>query len=317
MRSSGPQSSPSTAKRLLVSLTVATLLLFGAWPGCSDQPDPGLDNGREAGASSGPGTPAQAVRRLTRHLHDSDLAAFARDAVPPELLAQLETAWRAGATRWPLTELPLSAKLPQALAALSAPGSEKALQATFDRQFANAGVELKSTANTLGLFAAQYVSREGDFSDDERAHDAQLVTAMSAWGQAAPLSDRKLARAAISRLAAAARLTGLRSEADFSRHGMQGSLRRLQPFVIALKRVLAAYGLRLDDDLAAMDAMLQSQTGDSARVRLRYTLGPTPVDTVVGLERIDGRWYVSDHLRRARVAVAAAAPSTTAATAAR
>ncbi|MBC7990206.1 MAG: hypothetical protein H7Y19_11570, partial [Luteimonas sp.] len=50
--------------------------------------------------------PAQAVRLLTRHLHDSDLDAFARDAVPPALHAQLETAWREGRTRWPLDELP-------------------------------------------------------------------------------------------------------------------------------------------------------------------------------------------------------------------
>ena len=52
-------------------------------------------------APSRPGgatTPTDAVLLPTRDLHDNDLAAFARDAVPPALHAQLDAAWRSG--RW-------------------------------------------------------------------------------------------------------------------------------------------------------------------------------------------------------------------------
>ncbi|HEX2083622.1 MAG TPA: hypothetical protein VHF86_09095, partial [Xanthomonadaceae bacterium] len=42
---------------------------------------------------------------------------------------------------------------------------------------------------------------------------------------------------------------------------------------------------------------------DRARVRMRYTLGGSPVEAVVDVERIDGRWYLSDYLRHAREAV--------------
>ena len=264
-------------------------------------------------AAAGADKPAQAVRLLTRHLHDNALDAYARDAVPADVYAQLETAWREGRTRWPLDELPLGERLPQMLAALAKPGSEADLRKVFDRQFAHADRELDSTASTLGLFGVQYVRNEGDFSEAEREHYTQIVTAMSHWAQSAPLSDPQRGHAAIARLALAARRTGLASEADFARLGLRESLHRLAPFAAATKQALATYGLDLDGSLAGLDASLQSQTGDTALVRMRYTLGGEPIDTVVEVERHAGRWYLSDVLRHARAAVkrpaaAAAAP---------
>lgn len=270
------------------------------------QPQQAGDAAATAGA--GAARPADAVRLLTRHLRADDLEAFARDAVPPTLYRQLETAWREGRTRWPLDELPLGERVPDMLAALAKPGSEARLRRTFDRQFAGAARELKSTAATLGLFGAQYVANEGDFSADERDHYSQLIAAASLWAQSAPLSDPKRGHAAIDRLAAAARKTGLAGGADFARLGMSASLRRLSPMAAATRQVLASYGLHLDVDLGALDASLQEQTGDTARVRMRYALGGHPIDTVVSVERHDGRWYVSDFLRHAEAAVKAKPP---------
>ena len=256
-----------------------------------------------AGTATGAEKPAEAVRLLTRHLRDNDFVAFARDAVPPELHARLDVAWRAGRTRWPLDELPLGKRLPSMLAALAKPGSEARLQQVFDRQFARADREIKSTASTLGLFAAQFVRSEGDFSEAEREHYPQLITAVSGWAQTAPLSDPTRAHAAIAQLAVAARKTGLASDADFARLGMEESLRRMSAFAAVAKQVLAGYGLDLDASLDALDARLQSQTGDSARVRMRYAVAGRPIDTLVEVERHDGRWYLGDHLHHAEAAV--------------
>lgn len=252
----------------------------------------------------GASKPAQAVRLLTAHLHDNDLVAFARDAVPPKLHAQLGTAWRQGRTRWPLDELPFDERLPALLGALAAPGSEAKLQQVFDRQFSGADAELKTAAASLGLFGAQYIRSEGEFSDAERAHYAQFIQAISSWGMAAPLGDPQRARKAIPQLTLAARRTGLFSEADFAKAGMQRSLEKLSPFLSTTKLVLATYGLQLDDSLGAMQAGLQQQTGDRASVRMRYTLGGQPIDAVVEVERHGGRWYLSDYLRHAEAAVA-------------
>jgi hypothetical protein len=283
--------------RCWIPLLLACVCVLSA--ACRPAPDPATTGNPALGANK----PAEAVRLLTRHLHDNALDAYARDAVPPDLYVQLEAAWREGRTRWPLDELPLGERLPQMLAALAKPGSETRLRQVFDHQFANADRELDSTASTLGLFGVQYVRNEGDFSESERDHYTQIITAISRWAQSAPLSDPARARATIARLAVAARKTGLDSDAQFARFGLQDSLHRMAPFTAATKQALATYGLDLDGSLAALDARLQSQTGDTARVRMRYSLGGAPIDTVVEVERQDGRWYLSDVLRHARAAV--------------
>lgn len=248
--------------------------------------------------------PAQAVALLSQHLRDNDLQAFVRDGVPPALRPQLAAAWQAGRTRWPLDELPFDQKIPGILTTLSADKADVQLRRSFDRQFANANAEIRAAASALGLFGVKFLQGDDSLSAEERAHYAQLVSAMSEWGGRAKLGDPKRGRGAIARLTLAARRTGLRGEADFPRLGMDDSLRRLGPLFAALKESLRSYDLDLDHSLDAMTVALVSQDGDSARVRMRYPLAGKTIDTVVAVERIDGRWYLSDFLRHARAAAA-------------
>ena len=261
-------------------------------------------------APTAPLRPAQAVELLTRHLRDNDFAAFARDAVPPALHAQLQSAWSEGRTRWPLDELPFDDRLPGLLSTLSAPKAEASLQRVFDQQFAGAGLQIRSASASLGLFGAQYIQRQGDYSADERQHYAQLIQAASRWGTRAPLADRNRAHGAILALTAAARRTGLASASDFSHLGMDDSLQRMGAFAAAFKQALKPYGLDLDASLDGMRASLQQQTGDNARVRMQYSFAGQDIDTVVAVERVDGRWYLSDYLRHAHRAVEAAPSGT-------
>lgn len=277
-------------------LRIAAALLLCLLAACQRQPQGGETR------------PAEAVQALAKRLHDNDLAGFAAMAVPPALHARLEAGWRDGHSRWPLDELPLDERLPALLATLSAEGAGPRLQALFDREFARSGRELQAAATALGLFGMQYVRNEGDYSAEERAHYLQDIDALSRWASAAPLSDRERARRSIALLTAAARRSGIDHDTDFTALGMDASLERLQPMFAALKRTFAGYGLDLDASLASVDARLLQQTGDSARVRLRYRLGPGEVDSVVTLQRIDGRWYLRDYLRHAEASLSPAAP---------
>lgn len=255
-----------------------------------------------APANDAPPGPAQTVEILNAALRDDDFAGFARTAVPPALHARLEQAWMAGRTRWPLDELPFGTHLPGMLQALAVPGSETRLMAVFDRQFAGADRQLHGAAVSLGLFGARYVQTAGAYGDAERQHYTQLIQAAAGWSTHAPLGDRARARRGLALLAAAARRTGLATPDAFRKAGMDASLRRIRPFAQALEEALAGYGLDLDADLATVHATLLEQTGDSARVRMRYRFADADIDTVVPLQRIDGRWYLSDFLRHAEAA---------------
>ena len=248
--------------------------------------------------------PELAVRQLAKRLHDNDLQGFARDAVPAADHVQLESAWREGRSRWPLTELPLDDQLEPLLTALAAADSERTLQQGFKRNFANQGKDLKDAARSLGLFGVQYIKREGTYTEEERAHYAQVIAALGDWAERSPLADPKRGAAAIPLLAAAARKTGLASAQSFQDAGMAGTLQRLSPFLASAKAVLADYGLALDRSLSELDTELMEEKADQARVRITYPLGQRTIDTVVSLQRRDGRWYLSDHLRRAGQALA-------------
>ncbi|HEY5612178.1 MAG TPA: hypothetical protein VIK70_01160, partial [Lysobacter sp.] len=187
------------------------------------------------------------------------------------------------------------------------PGAEKALLSTYQRQFAGAEGELRSAAATVSQFTVQYLQREGDYSDEERDHYIQLVGALSQWGKRAPLADTKRAKAAIPKLVSAARLTGLAREGSYERLGMDRSLRRLGPFFARFKQVLRDYGLDLDAALDSVRVDLAEQTGDTARLRLRYTIAGHEIDAYVRAQRIEGSWYLTDAVRHAQLQAASPA----------
>ena len=118
------------------------LCLLLAVAGCKRAPEPPPT----ATASE----PEAAVLQLAKHLHDNNLEAFARDAVPATDLARLETAWTQDRSRWPLTELPLDDQLQPMLAALSAKDAETTLQQSFRRNFANQHRDRQAAAPSLG-----------------------------------------------------------------------------------------------------------------------------------------------------------------------
>ncbi|MCH6483126.1 hypothetical protein MMG85_06060 [Pseudoxanthomonas sp. LH2527] len=291
---------PSASVLRVLAAAGLSLLLLAA---CRKQAPEEL-----AGAAS---EPAASVRQLATHLQNNDLVGFTRDAVPPELHARLDAAWRAGHSRWPLTELPLEDKLVPMLVALSAKDAEKTLQRSFDRQFARQDRDLKEAARTLGLFGVQYVKNEGDYTQEERDHYAQVIAALGEWAQQAPLGDPALARATLARLAPAARRSGLTSEQALNDAGMAGSLQRLTPVFVETKATFARYGLPLDATFTDLRTGLVEQKGDTATVRIHYPLGEREIDTVVSLTRRNGQWYLTDYLRHAE-AVLAAVPAPTA-----
>lgn len=290
-------------KPILSRWSAIALLLLAALPGgCGRTPAPG---------PSAPELPAQAVQRLVDDLRQDDLAGYAEHAVPPPLLLQLEAAWSDGRSLWPLTELPLDSRFQGFLIALAEPRSEVRLLAAYRRQFAGEHAEIRAAAAALGLFTTQYVTKEAAYSPTERDHYRQVVVALARWGQRAPLGDVARARRSIPQITLAARATGLGTPDGLRRAGMKPALQRLGPFFVRLERVLAEYGLDFDAALADMRVTLAEQTGDRARVRLQYTLAEQPVDAFVLVERHNGRWYLSDLLRRAQAE--AAAPATAAA----
>lgn len=260
------------------------LLVAAAWlAGCK------RDAALQSAAHS---EPANAVKQLAILLQANDLVGYARNMVSADQYVRLELAWREGRSRWPLSELPLSAELPSLLTTLSHPDAEKSLLNAFDSHLAGQNDGIRQTAQSLGLFGVQYLRSQSGYDPQLRAHYVQWVTALSSWAAAAPLGERKHAQVAIDSLTAAVRASALDSEAALQAAGMEESLRRLGPVLAALKKVLDSYGLPLDSSLDQMQTSLIEQQGDTARVHIQYPLGEHVIDTSTDLIRRQGRWYL-------------------------
>lgn len=264
-------------------------------------PDPAADGRNPPHVErSGAATPAEAVSGLLDHLRHNDLAGMAEAALPADLHAEVDAAWRRGDSRWPLTELPLDDNIPKLLAALSGPQAESTLNATFKRQMSGQTRALQEAARGLGMFGKEYLGREGDYNADQRQHYTQLIDAFAGWAAQAPLGDPGRGRQSIGLLVKGAERSGIAGDEDFSRLGMSASLKALTPLYIAIKQMLALYGLGVDASLASVRVETVEQDGDQARVQVKYELAERPVQTVMQAVRIDGRWYLADHLQAAR-----------------
>ena len=298
---------PSVAFRAFALMLCLMLL-----PAC--QPDPSHAATDPAGmakqAKPSPATrPIDAINVLAARLLARDGAGFARLAVPPDLHARLGTGWHDGVTRWPLDELPLDARLPSMLASLQEKGAQAKFKATFRRQFAGADRDIDSAIRTLAQFGGQYVQKEAEYNKDERDHVLQAIAALSRWAVAAPLSDPVRADRFFTALTAAAQRSGIDGKAGkaaFATLGMQASLDRMSPFIATLLAQLRTqYGLDIDASLRALNVQLLEQTGNTARLRLRYQLAGSDIDAIVPAVRIDGHWYLADFVTRAEASLAA------------
>lgn len=255
-------------------------------------------------------TPEAAVQRLLDDLRRDDLGAYAVHALPPDLYARTDAAWREGRSRWPLSELPLARHLPAAIDRLAAPGGEALLRRSYRQQFSGAHAEVRSAAQTLGLFARQYVEQHARMPAPERAHRLQQIAALSAWGARAPLAEADRVEPLIAPLVQAARATRLAGgEAAWSRAGMHRSLTRLRPALRAGKQALAALGLDLDAALRSAQVERIDGSARTARLRLRYTLAGRPVVAELDMVRRPEGWFLADSLRHAQAALAPAPPA--------
>jgi hypothetical protein len=193
------------------------------------------------------------------------------------------------------------------LASLQAPNADKALMATFRRQFAGADRDIDQAVRTLVQFGGEYVRKHADYTPEERDHVSQAIVALGDWALAAPFQEPARAQRFFGALSAAANRSGIegrRGDAAYAALGMVHTLDRLSPFFATLLAQLRQqYGLDLDASLRGLQVRLLDQTGDTARLRMQYPLAGRPIDAVVPVVRIDGHWYLADYVARAEASL--------------
>jgi hypothetical protein len=290
----------------IAALALASLLTLGL-AACS------RDDSTAASASSTPAAaatdPAGAIERAAADMRAGDLLAVMRNALPPEHFERMRGEWRARSAE-PLDEEERQ-KFAETMSKLTAPDAEAQLYAELEPHLAMMESEMAAQLPLMvGMgrgFAMQSLQQSEQLTADQKKQAGELIDAVATWLQTARFFDRDLARQAIARTVATARALDLQTLDQL--HALEFE-QAMQKGGIALRGtmdVLGLYGLKLDDTLASVNAKVLSQTDDTARVEVGYSVFGKPLSFEAEMVEIDGRWYGKDALAEVEKAADAAA----------
>ncbi|PKM14228.1 MAG: hypothetical protein CVV12_15090, partial [Gammaproteobacteria bacterium HGW-Gammaproteobacteria-2] len=138
------------------------------------------------------------------------------------------------------------------------------------------------------------------------------LAALTGWASTLPLTNRDKAKAAIAAVTETTRNLNLTDIDTLRTISMDDALVKAGTVAAGSKKILAIYGLDVDKALASVSASEVSRDGDTARVKVSYTLLDKPISFEMDMLQRDGRWYSASGITRAETALAAAdtAPAT-------
>ena len=269
---------------------------------------------------SGGASPGAAVLESVRLLRDGNFDGLWRHALPTADYAAYRASWGAARDRSRITPENRQ-QFAATMAALTAPDAQQQLWQRLRPQLALYEHKYKSQMPTLiGMLetiGGSAIERSTTLSDAERQQARSALLAVGSWAQSVNWGDPAKAKTALGILTDTARQLNLHTldqvEAlDYAQANADYTL-----LWGGLKRLLAVYGLSLDDVLDSAQVKVLSNDGHVAVVRLRFDLLGKPISSDSTLILQDGRWYDRDTLLdwRKRAAALAARPAAATSTA--
>lgn len=298
---------PKALLRLLALALLPALLLA-----CSQSSGP---------VESGGASPGAAVLESVRLLRDGNFDGLWRHALPPADYAAYRASWGKNRDRSRITP-ENRRQFAATMATLTATDAQQQLWlklrpqlALYERKYKSQMPTLIGMLETIGGTA---IARSTTLSSAERQQARSALLAVGSWAQGVDWGDPAKARAALGILTDTARRLNLHTldqvdALDYAQANADYGL-----LWNGFKRMLAVYGLSLDDVLDSAQVKVLSNDGHVAVVRLSFDLLGKPISSESTLIQQDGRWYDRDTLLdwRKRAAALAAKPAAAASAAA-
>lgn len=298
---------PKALLRLLALALLSALLLA-----CSQSSGP---------VESGSASPGAAVLESVRLLRDGNFDGLWRHALPPADYAAYRASWGKSRDRSRITP-ENRRQFAATMATLTAPDAQEQLWEKLQPQLAlyehKYKAQLPTLIGMLETIGGTAIERSTTLSSAERQQARSALLAVGGWAQGVDWGDPAKARAALGILTDTARRMNLHTldqvdALDYAQANVDYGL-----LWNGFKRMLAVYGLSLDDVLDSAQVKVLSNDGHVAVVRLSFELLGKPISSASTLIQQDGRWYDRDTLLdwRKRAAALAAKPATAASAAA-
>ncbi len=246
-------------------------------------------------------TPDGAVLGVVTRLKAGDIDGLLRAAVPPEGYARLRAEWAQKRASIVVSEEE-RAEFAATMRKLAAPDAAETMAAEFEPQrkkFETEYEPMRSTYVSMGIAWLQAgLQADKTVSENSRNEAEAIIGALGAWARTAPFTDRELLHKSLMILTRAVREMHVESVDQALALDFEQAMGKLGIGFLALKDVLATYGLSLDDWLDSVRVEVLENNGQTARVAFRYTLLGAALHGTADLVKVDGRWYGREAVER-------------------
>jgi len=266
--------------------------------------------------------PEASVQQTVALIRAGDFAGFWKHALPPADYETLRSDW----TRPRPDEQPISAEQRADFIAqmkqLTEPDAEAKLYAIarpklnqLQQQYHD---QVPIMIGIVQNIAVTGVVQSKSLTNPQKQQVTEVINVLAPWAQQVAWFDQAKAKQAIAVVVAAARKLDLKTPEDLHAMDFDTAMQKYSTGFLAIKQVLAIYGLPLDETLDSVKVSSLDNRNGHARVRIDYTLLGKPLSAESELIEQDGRWYSADVLQNVRdahdrLSAPPAAASTTAA----
>ena len=239
-------------------------------------------------------SPDATIRKSAELMKQGDVAGLLANALPPAEFATLKADWGKDKDEKPITDEDRQ-KFQETMAKLTAPDAEKALYAEIEPQLKQFDAQYQQQ---LPMYVAMgsgwlqgMVQQNKDFSDAEKQQAVAAINALAAWVQKTHFTDAESIKKVIAIVTKAARDLNLKTLDEARALSFEQSMQKARVFVLALKDALAVYGFSIDQTLDSIKPEVVSNDGNTAKVKVSYTLLGTPLTADTDMVKIDDHWY--------------------------
>jgi hypothetical protein len=134
------------------------------------------------------------------------------------------------------------------------------------------------------------VQNNKDITPVEKTQMTTLINNATAWAQKTDFTDPAKLRHAMTILSNAVKGVGINSPEQVKALSFEQLMAKMGPVMGATKQAVAVYGLSMDDTLNSLKIKSVTQNGNTAKLKISYSLFGAVSESDMEMVLMDGRW---------------------------
>jgi hypothetical protein len=234
------------------------------------------------------------TRLMMRSLVVPDLQQYRERTLPPKQLAQVKKNWPIVRKQFELNDSE-QASFNKLLNRFIEDKAERHLLRDLNAKIKPLSHEIDNKwplmQTSLDLLLQGWIESSQQLSKAEKAHGRALVAAIIAQMPAEWLKNKAMREQAFSQMVAIARALEIENYQDYNNFDYVQFNNKLAQFIAGLKKLGLIYGLDWNAGQARLEVKVLEQSGNKAKVQIRYPIGQKWVEFNMDLIEQDGHWY--------------------------